>query len=319
MTINNLYCILSLKYAVYILHVRINSTMNPTRFQIAKPDIVKYFERQENKIFTYTDISKILSQEQEFWRLPINMSTPRFIQTLIEKTALQKHRFNFSYRPTTIYSWGDVSEYQLYLSLKPDSYLSHYTAMYFHNLTNQFPKSVYINFEQSPKPQTKGKLIQENIDKAFARPQRTTNNFTTYKNHKIYILNGSHTNNLGIIKLQTKTHGEVSITDIERTLIDIAVRPIYSGGIYEIFNAYKVAAGEISINKIAAYLKKLNYKYPYHQSIGFFIENTQMYDESKIEMLREFDITNKFYLAHQMKEKAFSDKWQIYYPKGMIG
>lgn len=292
--------------------------MRPTRFQIAKKDIISSICDQKSNIFTYNDISKILANGREFWRLPVNMSTRGFIQDLLEKTDLRIHRFEFPYRPNILYSWGNVSEYQLYLSLKPNSYLSHYTAMYFHNLTNQIPKSVYINFEQSPKPQNKGKLLQENIDKAFARPQRTTNNFTTFQNHKLFILNGSHTDNLGVIKLNTAEHGEVQITDIERTLIDMTVRPIYSGGVYEVFNTYKAAATKVSINKLVAYLKKLHYKYPYHQSVGFYLESTKLYDESKIEMLREFDITNNFYLTHQIKDKNLSNKWKIYYPKDMI-
>ncbi|MFO7915084.1 MAG: hypothetical protein R6U43_05275 [Candidatus Krumholzibacteriales bacterium] len=291
--------------------------MSPTRFQIAKKDIVNYFEELEENILTHSDISDILFREREFWRLPKNMTSNSFIDTLIRETKLQMHRFEFPYRPSTIYSWGDVSEYQLYLSLKPNSYFSHYTAMYLHNLTDQIPKNVYINSEQSPKPQQRGKLLQANINKAFSRPQRTTNNITTYNEHKIYMLSGKYTDNLGVTKLKTEDNGNITVTNIERTLIDIVVRPIYSGGIYEVLNAYKAAKGKVSINKIVAYLSKLKYKYPYHQSIGFLLETT-LYDESKIELLMDFDISNKFYLSHQMKDKAFSEKWQLYYPKGMI-
>ncbi len=292
--------------------------MSPTRFQIAKKDIVAYFNNQENNIFTYKDISKILSLERDFWRLPINMSTRSFIQLLIEKTNLKEHKFDFAYRPTTLYSWGNISEYQLYLSLKSLSYFSHYTAMFFHNLTDQTPTSVYLNFEQTPKPQSKGKLLQENIDKAFARPQRTTNNYTTHNNHKLFVLNGSYTDNLGVIKLHTKDAGEISVTDIERTLIDITVRPIYSGGVYEVLHAYKTAAEKVSVNKLIAYLRKLNYKYPYHQSIGFYLESTKVHDNSKIELLKDFEFTNNFYLTHQMKNPDFSEKWKMFYPKGLI-
>ena len=49
-----------------------------------------------------------------------------------------------------------------------------------------------------------------------------------------------------------KTEDGLAITNIERTLIDATVRPLYSGGVYEVFEAYRRAAEHISVNKLAA-------------------------------------------------------------------
>ncbi len=62
------------------------------------------------------------------------------------------------------YVWGNVPLYELILSLKPNSYLTHYTAVYFHDLTEQVPKTIYINVEQERKPRPKNALVQERID-----------------------------------------------------------------------------------------------------------------------------------------------------------
>ena len=35
--------------------------------------------------------------------------------------------------------------------------------------------------------------------------------------------------------------GKIRLTNIERTLIDIAVRPVYSGGVFEVLKAYRLA------------------------------------------------------------------------------
>ena len=123
-------------------------------------------------------------------------------------------------------------------------------------------------------------IPQENIDKAFSKPMRTTNNYFDYNNQRIYILNGQYTNNLGVIEQEG-----IRVTNIERTLIDITVRPQYSGGVYDEFsNIFKKAKGEASANRIAAYLQKLDYSYPYHQAIGLYLEKAG-YKENAIRLL----------------------------------
>ena len=49
------------------------------------------------------------------------------------------------------------------------------------------------------------------------------------------------------------------VTGVERTLIDATVRPVYSGGINEVLTAFSRASKMVSINKLVAMLKKINY------------------------------------------------------------
>jgi predicted transcriptional regulator of viral defense system len=111
--------------------------------------------------------------------------------------------------------------------------------------------------------------------------------------------------------------GRIRVTDVERTLIDVTVRPVYAGGPFEVLKAYKVARPKVSVNKLAATLKKLDYIYPYHQAIGFYLERAGVYTESSIALLRKFDFKYDFYLTHQIKEKAYSERWRLYFPKGL--
>jgi len=46
------------------------------------------------------------------------------------------------------------------------------------------------------------------------------------------------------------TGQEVEVTSKERTLIDIAIRPAYSGGVAQILEAYKRARSQASVQKM---------------------------------------------------------------------
>ena len=106
------------------------------------------------------------------------------------------------------------------------------------------------------------------------------------------------------------------ITNIERTLIDATVRPVYAGGVAQVAEAFRAAAGRLSVNRIAAYLRKLRFTYPYHQSIGFYLERAGTYKASQIELLREFPVEFDFYLTYQMRDPDYNKRWRLYVPKG---
>jgi len=290
--------------------------MAKTRIDIAKTDIVKLFDKHSKHIFDFSDIQRILDENRSFWRLAKSMSYSEFVNYLVAKTKLKKKIFNFSYRPIVRYVWGDVPLYELLLSLKPSSYFTHYTSVYFHDLTEQRPNTIYINVEQERKIRPKGYLVQEKIDAAFKRPTRLSNNLTEYQGWTIRMLNGMHTGNLGVIEMPGSDGETLRITDVERTLIDITVRPEYAGGIHEVLKAYRLAKNKLSVNRLVAILKKINYTYPYHQAIGFCLEKAGVYKKSQLDLMRRFDMRYNFYLMHEMKDYVYSQKWQLYYPKG---
>ena len=111
-----------------------------------------------------------------------------------------------------------------------------------------------------------------------------------------------------------KPLGRLRFTSLERTLIDIAVRPIYSGGISEVAKAYRFAQERVSVNVLAATLDKLNYVYPYHQAIGFYLERAG-YKPTQLDLLRRFPMKFDFYLMHGMKETQYVKDWRLHIPK----
>jgi predicted transcriptional regulator of viral defense system len=105
----------------------------------------------------------------------------------------------------------------------------------------------------------------------------------------------------------------VDVTDLERTLIDIVVRPAYAGGIKLIADAYKHAFKKIDVEYLTKLLQKMEYAYPYHQSIGFLLERAGA-TEQDCRRLSNLGTEFDFYLDYKMKNPAYSKKWRLYYP-----
>jgi hypothetical protein len=286
------------------------------RFKIAKNDIVAFFDAQLRRIFHYSDISHFLREQRAFWRLTDSVTVQDFLEFLTEKSRLNEVRVNFPHRPVTRFIWGDVPLFELVLSFQSDSYLSHYTAVYLHDLTEQIPRTIYLNFEQRPKSYQMRGLQQASIDTAFKRPMRTSKNIAPFRDFRICLLNSMGIGNLGVIESHGHEGENIRLTNVEKTLIDITVRPGYAGGVFEVLEAYRNAKGKFSVNKLTALLKQLNYVYPYHQAIGFYLQRAEVYDESTIKLLRKFDMDYDFYLAHGMAETDYSREWRLFFPKG---
>lgn len=289
----------------------------PTRIQIAKADIVDYFDTLSEKVFDGAEIAGILEENRRFWRLAESMTTRAFIEFLNVRARLKIVRFDFPYRPIIKYTWGEVSLYTVVLSLKPDCYFSHYTAMHLHELTDQVPKIINVNVEQGPKRRRPVELVQERVDLAFRRPTRLCNNVAEYEGRQVRLLNGQYTGNSGVMNMPGPEGEALRLTDVERTLIDIAVRPEYSGGPFEVLAAYRRAADKVSINRLAALLKKIDFIYPLHQVIGFYLERAGTYKKAQLELLAKFGTKCDFYLMHQIAAPDYSSRWRLYYPKGL--
>lgn len=283
--------------------------------RLAKRDITTKIQNLDIQVLSKEDISNILKENKDLWGLKyIELSVKRFIQFLVEEEIVKEFIFESPNRKIKRYSVNDVSIYDVASTLIKNAYFSHYSAIYLHQLTEQIPKKLYLNYEQSKKPRNKSTLNQENINKAFKKPQRKTNNIIKIDNTEIFVLNGMYSNNLGVISVQNNK-SKISITNLERTLIDIVVRPSYSGGVFEILKAYKNAKDKISVNKLVSILKKLDYIYPYHQSIGFYLDKAG-YSEKQLSLISNFEIKYDFYLETQISDYEYCSKWKLYIPKG---
>ncbi len=221
------------------------------------------------------------------------------------------------YKKKTLYVWGEVPFYEVIQGISAKCYFSHYSAMKVHGLTEQVPKVYFINEEQKLGSWLAGKLTQATINAAFKREPRKTARVAQTDDYTVMFLNGKNTNNMGVIESDIKgvdTFGRIRVTNIERTLIDCAVRPVYSGGVHEVLKAFRTAGDGVSANRLAATLKKLEYIYPYHQVIGFYLEAAG-FPSSFLDLFSRIPMEFDFYLEHGMKSQRYVKEWRLFVPK----
>lgn len=288
------------------------------RLRNAKPLIQTFFAGSTDKFFTLQELGVILERHKPQWILGKTTRTNEFISFLKDAAIITREiRILMpDGSMTTRYTIGDCEAHELAASIYPGAHFSHYTALYLHQLTNTIPKSVYLLKEDKYVFSNRSGLVQRNIDLAFSRPMRKTNNIATFDDINIYMLLGKrHSDEEGIEKLEIS--GKIyRITSVERTLIDIVVRPEYSGGPSEILDAYKLAKGRVSVNLLVKILKDMDFTYPYHQSIGYLLERAG-YKESLLKLVESIGIEYDFYLTYGMKDKDYSARWRLFFPKGL--
>lgn len=75
-----------------------------------------------------------------------------FFKLLERKVRLRKVILNSKrYGSVERFARYDASDFQLGLSLRKGSYLSHESAAFLHGLRKEYPAKIYINKEQTPK------------------------------------------------------------------------------------------------------------------------------------------------------------------------
>ncbi len=292
--------------------------MRTSQLEKAKNQISQFFEANSKRAYTEKALEIILSSNRDNWKIPGGKKVTDFADFLVKSLLMEKSIIlkNDSANPITIFTWKSKDDLTILNGLRNGSYFSHYTAMSLHSLTEQIPKSIYLNHEHSkPISESKPSLLSQNsIDQAFSKEQRKSDDIYSFNNRKIFLLNGKYTKRLGVIN-RIQQDQSYSFTDLHRTLIDIAIRPSYSGGVFEVLQAYENAKNSVDPYLIKKYLDKLNYIYPYHQVIGFYLEKAG-YDNKILKIFNE-KINYKFYLTYNIRNPQLDERWNLYFPKGM--
>jgi predicted transcriptional regulator of viral defense system len=291
------------------------------RFRVARQAIDAHIDQIGSDIFTRDGIESILGQNRKNWSLPQTATVGEFIDFLVSDSHLTVLPFKFPSLTTNRYVWRKAPILEVIATLRPRSFFCHYTAVKAHGLTMSVPKMIYVNAEQPGRSNAGGRLRQPAVNVAFFRPQRLSKNIATVGDYQVCMLSGQNTNNLGVETFEvpdiySDDLATVRMTNIERTLIDIAVRSSYSGGVFEVLDAYTEAAPLVSVKRMVDYLNQMRFVYPYHQAIGYLMEKSGAYKSRDIDLLRGFSRSIDFFLTHNIRDGDFIADWRLTVPKG---
>jgi hypothetical protein len=242
--------------------------------------------------------------------IPPSVDLGTFIRQLTENQVLREVKLTSPYERIRRFATAGASRYDIAVSLKTNAYLSHGTAGFLNGIAAE-TSIVFLNKEQTPKPQAQV-VSQDAIDHSFANRQRYSTNVYKSNAGDFLLINGKNTRLFGV---ERRDH--LLVTNLERTLIDMTVRPEYAGGTENVLKAYKAGASRVYLPRFLETLKALNYVYPYHQAIGFYLQHAG-FPARQLDFLRELGTTFRFYLGYGKVERGFDEYWCVYYPISLM-
>lgn len=295
-----------------------------TRIQIAKQDIVREFS-QRSPILRLRDVAEIFNEKRDFWRLAKTMKLAEFLRFMTENTDLKLVSYQFPKRHVSGYTWGYMPFLETLLGLVEDSYLSHYTALRIHGLTEQVPKTIYFTKEKtiaSASSHNADELYkQSTIDAVFSNPPRSSKNELELikEQVRVVMLESAYHGGLGVIESEVNWGDtrplKLRHTSLERTMIDVVVRPFYAGGVFEVAKAFENARTRLSVNTMLSMLKRMAFGYPYHQAIGYYLERAG-YKSSVVNLFQQLPMERDFYIAYNMEKITYNKRWRLFIPEG---
>lgn len=226
-------------------------------------------------------------------------------------------------KPTNLYSLEpeNIKLIDLLSAWSRESfYLSHFSALYFNELTEQRPSTHYLSHDVLNHPKSNGDPVDLVIMKqSFMKSPRVTSRFANYKKDKIYFIEKIK-NTVGIENIkfhQDDAIYDLRVTNLERTLIDCAIAPHYSGGLPTVLKSYTSA--KVGLKKLKESYDSLNLIYPYWQRIGFFLKAAGHF-ELALKWKNQFGTPNmEFYLDHEYRSTwKLDEEFLINYPSGLL-
>src|ERR1700676_1692471 len=121
-----------------------------SRLEKSRSEILEFFNRSGRRVLMRSDLAAILTENRNLWRLPLRLTVDGFVAFLTKVGSLKRIVISSTKYPEIVrYAWGECSPYQIALSLRPRAYLCHATALFLHGLTDQLPKKIYINSQNT--------------------------------------------------------------------------------------------------------------------------------------------------------------------------
>lgn len=197
-------------------------------------------------------------------------------------------------------------------------YLSHLSALYFHEIVEQRPVTHYLSMDLHVQKTTVGTVEPLLMKQSFMKQPRTSSKIGSFMKNQ-FCFTEKPKNTPGIVSveiIEDDLSYPLRLTNIERTLIDSIVAPQYGGGLLTILAAMKKVS--INLEELKSIYDFFQFRYPYWQSIGFLLEvggQAQHADDwFKLHKMNKIE----FFVDHGFRENWLLDKkWMVRYPEGL--
>jgi predicted transcriptional regulator of viral defense system len=248
------------------------------------------------------------------------------LRMLEDEGVLREHRLVAENgRTSVLYSSGSLEGLDLYVvahAMFPEGYFCNFSAVYYHGLTDQVPKAVYVCHETISKRARRKRvsLSDQRVRSAFVKPHRHTRYVFEMRVGRVVVVDREIGSDHGVARVKGKAGplpGGARVTSVERTLMDAVVAPQYNGGIVSVCGYFRAARGQVQAAKLIKLYKQMDYIYPYAQAMGFLLENAGMKAAAR-KMYEAFPPKRDFYIDHDAKTSwQYDEHWRLYYPAGL--
>lgn len=215
------------------------------------------------------------------------MHAYNLLKNMCEKGALDKVKSNLYVRVPAhlVHDKGKYAEDPILVAkhLVEPYFFSYHTALVLHGLAQQFARNYFIS---------------------------TTKHISKVRYHENLIRPVILTKNryFGFEKREYAKE-EVMVSDLERTIVDVADRPEYAGGYEEVFRCL-LDVEKINWGKLLAYVKKMGEKVLVNR-VGYMCELLKIdVPKSVMKKLQSMMSENIYYFERNRKGK-FNKKWKI--------
>ena len=138
-----------------------------------------------------------------------------------------------------------VHEFEVAMALVQPAAISHWTALNYHGLTEQIPRHVFVLTTTDVSVPRKQALVMAGGSVGYPV------NGTVYRFVQVQPKRYFGTQRIWV------GDARVSITDLERTLLDGLARPQYCGGFGEVIYAFGEALDRLDIDRVAGYAQRM--------------------------------------------------------------
>lgn len=187
-----------------------------------------------------------------------------------------------------------IHEFEIAMRLVRPAMISHYSAFYHHELTEQLPRDIFITTIKETSTPQKGKKKK----KAGIQLDGVNYQIVQLKKEKFF----------GGIKA-FRGEGSFMITSLERTLLDGLAQPQYCGGFAEVVAGFEERIQDVNIDLIIQYAMQLGVAVA--RRLGWVLETLKVAPE-KISSLAMTDKPGYRKLnATNIAQGRYSAKWKL--------